>query len=87
MLATKPAAPTGMPVGVGAMADPFAGPAPAGAPMAQQVYPAPGGVPTTVPDDDFVMGVPKGPPKWLVPAIIGTLAVIVGVVGAVVFLK
>ncbi len=82
MMAAKPRAPA---VGIGAMADPFAGPGPAGAPAAQQVYPAP--VPTTVPDEEFVMGVPKGPPKWLVPAIIGTLAVIVGVVGAVVFLK
>jgi hypothetical protein len=41
----------------------------------------------TVPDDDFVMGVPKGAPKWLVPAIVGAVAVIAGVVGAVVFLK
>ena len=76
-----------MAVGVGAMSDPFAAP-PGGGPAAQQVYPAPGGVATTVPDDEnFVMGVPKGPPKWLVPAIIGALAVIVGVVGAVVFLR
>jgi serine/threonine-protein kinase len=84
MLAAKPAAT------VGAMADPFAGTATAlapGSPVMHQVYPAPAGVPTTVPDDEFVMGVPKGPPKWLVPAIIGTLAVIVGVVGAVVFLR
>jgi serine/threonine-protein kinase len=86
MAAARPAAaPT---VGLGAMADPFGGASPGGAPAAQQVHPAPGGVPTTVPDDEnFVMGVPKGPPKWLVPAIIGTLAVIVGVVGAVVFLR
>jgi serine/threonine-protein kinase len=84
MLAAKPAAPTAG-AGLGAMADPFAAP-PAGA-APQQVYPAPGGVSATVPDEDFVMGVPKGPPKWLVPAIIGTLAVIVGVVGAVAFLK
>jgi hypothetical protein len=69
------------------MADPFAGPAP-GAPPGQPGYPAPAGVPVTIPDDDaFLMGVPKGPPKWLVPAIIGALAVIVGVVGAVAFLR
>jgi hypothetical protein len=37
--------------------------------------------------DDFIMGVPKGPPKWLVPAVIGALAVVAGVVGAVLFLK
>ena len=37
--------------------------------------------------EDFAMGVPKGPPKWLVPAIIGALAVVAGVVGAVLFLK
>ena len=48
-----------------------------------------GGVGPTVPDynEDFVMGVPKGTPKWLVPAIIGAVAVLVGVVGAVVFLR
>jgi serine/threonine-protein kinase len=85
MLAAKPAAPAAG-AGLGAMADPFAAP-PAGGAAPQHVYPAPGGATATVPDDDFVMGIPKGPPKWLVPAIIGTLAVIVGVVGAVVFLK
>jgi serine/threonine-protein kinase len=73
MMAARPAAP------MGAMADPFAGPPPG--PTAPNQGPA-----TTV-DDDLVMGVPKGAPKWLVPAIIGALAVIVGVVGAVVFLR
>jgi hypothetical protein len=75
MLAAKPAAPMPM----GAMADPFA---------QAQGYPAPVGVPKTLPDDDdFVMGVPKASPRWLLPAIIGALAVIVGVVGAVAFLR
>ncbi len=82
MLAARPAAASS---GLGAMADPFAaGPPPA---PAAPGYAAPGGVVPTVPDDDFVMGVPKGAPKWLVPAIVGAVAVIAGVVGAVVFLK
>ncbi len=82
MLAARPAAASS---GLGAMADPFAaGPPPA---PAAPGYAAPGGVVSTVPDDDFVMGVPKGAPKWLVPAIVGAVAVIAGVVGAVVFLK
>ena len=76
MLAAKPAP------AMAAMADPFAAPPPASA----SAYVA-GGVPRTVPDDEFVMGVPKAAPSWLVPAIIGALAVIVGVVGAVVFLR
>jgi serine/threonine-protein kinase len=84
MMVARPAAAAG----VGAMADPFGGPPPAGAPAAQSFDGAPAAVPTTVPDDEsFVMGVPKGPPKWLVPAIIGALAVVVGVVGAVAFLR
>ena len=82
MLAAKPAAP--MPIG--AMGDPFASPT---APIGHaQGYPGGGAVPRTVPDDDdFVMGVPRASPRWLVPAIIGALAVIVGVVGAVAFLR
>jgi serine/threonine-protein kinase len=81
MLAARPAAAS---AGLGAMSDPFAaGPPAPGAPG----YAVPGGVVTTAPDDDFVMGVPKGAPKWLVPAIVGAVAVIAGVVGAVVFLR
>jgi serine/threonine-protein kinase len=83
MLAAKPAAPAGF----GAMADPFAGPPPAAPGYAGPGYGAPGGALRTAPDDEFVMGVPKGAPKWLVPAIVGALAVIAGVVGAVVFLR
>jgi hypothetical protein len=77
MLAAKPAP------AMAAMADPFAAPAPGFAPPAHGAV----AVPRTVPDDEFVMGVPKAAPSWLVPAIIGALAVIVGVVGAVVFLR
>jgi serine/threonine-protein kinase len=85
MLAAKPAG-----AGLGAMGDPFApGAGPVGAPpgYAAPGYAAPSGVVPTLPDDDFVMGVPKSAPKWLVPAIVGAVAVIVGVVGAVFFLK
>jgi len=45
------------------------------------------GVSPTLPDDALAMGLPTGPPRWLVPAIIGTLAVLVGVAGAVLFLR
>jgi serine/threonine protein kinase len=81
MMAAKPAA-------MGMMSDPFV----ASAPPAGAMRPtdrAHAGPARTVPDagDDFAMGVPKGPPKWLVPAIIGALAVVAGVVGAVLFLR
>ncbi len=76
MLAAKPAPP------MSAMSDPFAAPPPG----AQQGYVPPQETAPTL-DDDFVMGVPKAPPKWLVPALIGAVAVIVGVVGAVAFLR
>jgi hypothetical protein len=34
------------------------------------------------------LGVPKGPPKWLVPAVVGLLAVVIaGIVGVVSFLR
>jgi serine/threonine-protein kinase len=79
MLAARPPPP------MAAMADPFAAPPPsAGFPPPAQAI---AGVPRTVPDDDFVMGMPKATPTWLVPAIIGAVAVVVGVVGAVVFLR
>ena len=71
------------------MSDPFAAPPPGGGgmhPMDRAFAGAPG-VARTVPDDDIVMGVPKGLPKWLVPAIIGALAVLAGVIGAVLFLR
>ena len=81
MMAAKPAA-------MGMMSDPFAAPAPPTAGMhpmdrafVTQERTAPGG------GDDFAMGVPQGPPKWLVPAVIGALAVVAGVVGAVLFLR
>jgi len=56
----------------------------AGHDLVAHAYPS--GVSPTL-DDDLAMGVPKGPPRWLVPAIIGTLAVLVGVAGAVLFLR
>jgi serine/threonine-protein kinase len=76
MLMAKPAA------AIGSMADPFAAPPPMGGRAVHGVVP-------TIPDggDDFAMGVPQGAPKWLVPAIIGALAVVAGVVGAVLFLR
>lgn len=80
MMAAQPAA-------MGMMSDPFAAPAPAGGmhPMDRAFATSP----RTIPDrgDDFAMGVPKGPPKWLLPTIIGALAVVAGVVGAVIFLR
>jgi hypothetical protein len=44
----------------------------------RQMQPGPGG--------DVAMGVPGGAPKWLVPAIIGVVFLVVGVVVAVLFL-
>jgi serine/threonine protein kinase len=38
-------------------------------------------------DEMFVMGVPKGPPKWLVPAIVGGIAVVLGVIGTVLLMR
>jgi serine/threonine-protein kinase len=84
MMATKPAASAG---GMGMMSDPFAPPPPAGGmhPMdrafAGAAQGAAGGT------EEFVMGVPKGPPKWLVPAIIGAVAVVAGIVVAVLLIR
>jgi serine/threonine-protein kinase len=39
------------------------------------------------PPSDRPMGVPSGPPKWLVPAVVGVLAVIAGLIGAVFFMR
>ena len=44
------------------------------------------GTVSTVPEE-FIMGVPKGPPKWLVPAVVGVLAVIAGLLGAVFLMR
>jgi len=81
MMAAKPAA-------MGMMSDPFASPIPqsGGAHPMDRAF---AGASRSGPDggEDFAMGVPKGPPKWLVPAIIGALAVVAGVVGAVLFLR
>ena len=38
-------------------------------------------------NDDAVMGLPKPRPTWIVPAVIGMVAVLVGVLGAVLFLR
>jgi serine/threonine-protein kinase len=35
--------------------------------------------PSSLADESFAMGVPKGPPKWLVPAIVAGLVLVVGV--------
>jgi serine/threonine protein kinase len=37
--------------------------------------------------DDAIMGLPKPRPKWILPAVIGMLAVLAGVAGAVFFLR
>jgi serine/threonine-protein kinase len=47
---------------------------------------ASGGVAPTLPDE-LPMGVPKGPPRWLVPALVGVLSVIAGQVGAVLYMR
>jgi len=81
LMAARPAA-------RGEVADPFAAPVPPSGGM-HPMDRAFAGAPRTLPDggEDFAMGVPQGPPKWLVPAIIGALAVVAGVVGAVLFLR
>jgi serine/threonine-protein kinase len=82
MMAAKPAAAMG---GMGMMSDPFGAPPSAGGmhPMDRAFAGATAGGGT----EDIVMGVPKGPPKWLVPAIIGALAVVAGVVVAVLLIR
>jgi hypothetical protein len=37
--------------------------------------------------DEMVMGVPRARPGWLVPAIIGAVVVLVGVIGTALFLR
>ncbi|HKQ69225.1 MAG TPA: serine/threonine-protein kinase [Polyangiaceae bacterium] len=76
---------------VDAMADPFGAPTPP-PPLGTggSLHPMDRAFQAASPSmgaDDFVMGVPKGPPKWLVPAIIGAVAVVLGVAGAVLFLR
>ena len=80
---------------LGAMPDPFAAPGPArpapATPMAQPKAPEMRGShgqdrPPEAPSDEIPMGVPKGPPRWLVPAIVGVLAVIAGAIGTVLLL-
>jgi serine/threonine protein kinase len=60
--------------------------APATAPMSQPMAPSFGGS-ASIPPSDRPMGVPSGPPRWLVPAVVGVLAVIAGLVGAVLLLR
>jgi eukaryotic-like serine/threonine-protein kinase len=74
-----PAAPT-----MGAMSDPFRAPPPAAWPA-----PWPAGASATVPDnpDDFVMGLPRPNPRWLLAAIIGAVFILVGAVSAIAFLR
>ena len=79
----------------GTLSDPFAAPAVRAAPVPGAMHPMDmafqaatnAGTTAEGAGDDFVMGVPKGLPKWLVPAIVGAVAVVAGVIGAVVFLK
>jgi eukaryotic-like serine/threonine-protein kinase len=69
---------------LGALADPFAmppgGPNPMDRAFQQAARPAYSG-------DEVVMGVPRGTPKWLVPALIGALALVLALVGVVILLK
>jgi serine/threonine protein kinase len=80
LLAARPEVAT-----VGAMSDPFKAGAPA--------WPAPSyvgvGASPTVPDDpdDFVMGLPRANPRWLLAAIIGAVFILVGAVSAIAFFR
>lgn len=75
------------------MGDPFA--AGAGAPAVGQApspslsgmdrafrAPSPGAT-----GDDMVMGLPKSPPKWLIPVVIAGVAVLAGIVGIIAFIR
>jgi serine/threonine protein kinase len=42
---------------------------------------------SSMPPSDRPMGVPSGPPKWLVPAVVGVIAVLAGLIGAVLLLR
>jgi eukaryotic-like serine/threonine-protein kinase len=77
LLAARPAA------DLGAMGDPFAAPAPQSLGGMDRAFQQAGG-PLV---EDAAMGVPKARPNWILPAVIGMLAVLVGVVGAVLFLR
>lgn len=74
MLARRPAAP---PISLSAMDSAFQHSAPAASASGAHAGP----------DEMFVMGVPKGPPKWLVPVIVGAVAVVLGVIGTVILMK
>jgi serine/threonine protein kinase len=79
---------------IAVMADPFAAPAAAGT-TSQATTAQRRGAPMqgrsgsdgmqSAPDDDVIMGIPKGPPRWLVPVVIIVFAVIVGVVSVLLF--
>jgi eukaryotic-like serine/threonine-protein kinase len=69
---------------LGALADPFAAPRGAPNPM-DRALPQAAAPPYS--GDEVVMGVPRGAPKWLLPALIGALAVVIAVVGVVILLR
>jgi serine/threonine-protein kinase len=79
------------------MSDPFA-PAAGGASLPGMVQrPSPSlagmdrafsaGQAPVAPEDELVMGLPKGPPKWLVPAVIAGVALVAGIVGIIAFTR
>jgi serine/threonine-protein kinase len=75
VLAAKPAP------ALGAMADPFAAPPGAPHPMDRAFRQA--APQASFAGDEVIMGVPRGLPKWLVPALIGVVALVVAVVGVI----
>jgi serine/threonine protein kinase len=83
LMQPRPAADLGM------IADPFAAPVAAMAKPNDARMPARAGgsgMPFA-PDDDDIMGVPKGPPRWLVPVVGAVLAVVLGIVAVLFFRK
>jgi serine/threonine protein kinase len=88
LLSARPA------VDLGVVTDPFASDA-AAAPAATAPMPqAPGAQMRggavragSAAEDDMVMGVPKGPPRWLVPVVVGVLALILVGVAALAYLR
>jgi serine/threonine protein kinase len=76
------------------MADPFGAPgslaaagAPGQAPFAFEQATSSAGSPRSTSSLDEPLGIPKSQPKWLVPALVGAVAVVVGIVAAVLLFR